>query len=113
MSETIVVVLLVIGSFFIFVASLGLLRLPDLYMRMSCSTKAGTIGLGALLLALALYFSSLGVICRALATIGFVFLTAPVASHLLGRTAYIKGAALWQGTVKDELKRAAYLNAND
>jgi multicomponent Na+:H+ antiporter subunit G len=36
--------LLVIGSLFALVASVGLLRLPDLYTRMHAASKAGTMG---------------------------------------------------------------------
>ena len=86
------------------VAGLGMLRMPDLFLRMSCSTKAATIGVGTLLFALALYFANLGVATRALATIGFIFLTAPVGAHRIGRIAYLVGVVLWEGTIKDELK---------
>ena len=41
MSDTIGAVLLVAGGFFVFVAALGVLRLPDLFMRMHAATKAG------------------------------------------------------------------------
>ncbi|HET98236.1 MAG TPA: monovalent cation/H(+) antiporter subunit G [Desulfurivibrio alkaliphilus] len=82
--------------------ALGILRMPDIYMRMSCNAKAVTIGLGQLLLALALHFGEIGVTARALATIGFVVLTIPVASHLLGRASYLSGQPLWQQTSRDE-----------
>ena len=104
MNEILISVLLVIGSFFMLVAGLGMLRMPDLFLRMSCSTKAGTIGVGTLLFTLALYFFDLGVATRALATICFIFLTAPVGAHRIGRIAYLVGVSLWEGTIKDELR---------
>ncbi len=104
MNEILVAALMVVGAFFMFVAGLGILRMPDLFMRMSCSTKAGTIGLGTLLLSLTLYFLDFGVATRAVATIGFIFLTAPVGSHRIGRIAYLVGVPLWVKTGKDELK---------
>ena len=104
MNEILIAILLVVGSFFMLVAGLGMLRMPDLFLRMSCSTKAGTIGVGTLLFTLALYFENLGVTTRALATICFIFLTAPVGAHRIGRIAYLVGARLWEGTIKDELK---------
>lgn len=104
MSEILISILLVIGSFFMLVAGLGMLRMPDLFLRMSCSTKAATIGVGTVLFALALYFENLGVATRALATICFIFLTAPVGAHRIGRIAYLVGVSLWEGTIKDELK---------
>lgn len=103
MMEWGIALLLVIGAFFMFVAGLGIIRMPDLFMRMSCSTKAGTIGVGTLLLCLAFYFEDLAVAARALATIGFVFLTAPVSSHRIGRIAYLVGVPLWKKTIADEL----------
>jgi multicomponent Na+:H+ antiporter subunit G len=103
-SEILISVSLVIGSFFMLVAGLGVLRMPDLFLRMSCSTKAATIGVGTLLFALALYFEDLGVTTRALATISFIFLTSPVGAHRIGRIAYLVGVRLWEGTIKDELK---------
>ncbi len=104
MSEILISVLLVIGSFFMLVAGLGMLRMPDLFLRMSCSTKAATIGVGTLMFALALFFEDLGVATRALATICFIFLTAPVGAHRIGRIAYLVGVRLWEGTITDELK---------
>jgi multicomponent Na+:H+ antiporter subunit G len=104
MSEILISGLLVIGAFFMLVAGLGMLRMPDLFLRMSCSTKAATIGVGTMLLALALYFENLGVATRALATVCFIFLTAPVGAHRIGRIAYLVGVRLWEGTIEDELK---------
>ena len=104
MSEIIIASMLVIGAFFMFVAGLGIIRMPDLFMRMSCSTKAGTIGIGVVLLSLALYFADISVAARAAATIAFVFLTAPVSSHRIGRIAYLVGVPLWGKTIADEFK---------
>jgi len=104
MIDAITAALLIIGAFFMFVAGLGILRMPDIFLRMSCSTKAATIGFGTLLLALALYFRDTGVVTRSLATIAFVFATAPVASHRIGRVSYLVGVYLWGKTIRDELK---------
>jgi multicomponent Na+:H+ antiporter subunit G len=103
-TEILISALMVVGAFFMFVAGLGILRMPDLFMRMSSSTKAGTIGLGTLLLSLAFYFLDFGVAARAIATIGFIFLTAPVSSHRIGRIAYLVGVPLWHRTRKDEMQ---------
>ena len=111
MIEYLVATLLIIGSLFMTIAALGLLRMPDLFLRMSCSTKAGTVSIGALLIALALFFSDLGVAARALATIGFIGLTAPIGAHRIGRIAYLVGVPLWKGTVRDEFKNAYPPNA--
>ncbi|MFO7982167.1 MAG: monovalent cation/H(+) antiporter subunit G [Desulfuromonadales bacterium] len=103
MKDIVVAFIMVAGSGFIFLAALGMVRMPDVFSRMSCVAKAATMGLGLLLLGLAIYFGELGVTSRALATIGFVILTSPIASHRIGRVAYLDGAPLWEGTIKDEL----------
>ena len=104
MREVISVILLIIGTAFIFISALGVVRMPDLYLRMSASTKTGTLGVGSILLAAAIYFNELGIASRAIATLFFVLLTAPVAAHLMGRAAYFNGVPLWEKTRYDELK---------
>ena len=52
--EVIVGLLLCIGTLFFLIASLGVVRMPDLYTRMHAATKAGTVGVAALLLAVAI-----------------------------------------------------------
>lgn len=104
MIDILVAILMVVGAFFMLIASVGLLRMPDLYMRMSANTKSVTLGVGILLLALALYFGEVGVASRALATIAFLALTIPISSHLIGRAAYLSGVELWEDTIADELR---------
>ena len=50
-AEYIMAALLILGGFFCFVAGLGVLRLPDVLIRMHASTKAGTLGAGLILAA--------------------------------------------------------------
>ncbi len=97
------IVMMVLGVLLILIAGIGILRMPDLYTRMSASTKASTLGLGLILLGTAVTFGSFGIASRALATIVFVMLTAPVSAHLMGRAAYTNGVKLWEGTQHDEL----------
>lgn len=94
---TIVISLLLIsGTLLILVASLGVLRMPDLYTRMHAATKAGTVGLSALLLAVSLAIPSLTVFSRVIGTLLFIFLTAPVATHLLGKAMRHSGYPMWR-----------------
>lgn len=102
--DGIVVVLFIVGAFLMFLASVGVLRLPDIFLRMSAATKASTLGAGFLLLGAALHFEELGITSRAIATVFFLFITAPVAAHRIARAAYFEGASLWDGTVLDELQ---------
>ena len=91
------------GGLFALVASVGVLRLPDILIRMHASTKAGTLGCGLILVAVAIYFADGGTITRAIAAIVFIVLTAPIAAHMIGRAAYRTGVPLWKGTIIDEL----------
>jgi multicomponent Na+:H+ antiporter subunit G len=104
MKEILVSGLLVGGAGFIFFAALGVVRMPDIFLRLSCTSKAATLGIGMLLAALAVHFGKLDVISRALATIGFIILSTPVASHRIGRVAYLDGAPLWKKTIADEMR---------
>ena len=104
MQETISTVLLFVGASFMLISALGVLRFPDLYMRISASTKASTLGAGFSLLALAVHFDEIGITMRAIATIIFLIITGPVAAHLISRSAYLVGVSLWKGTVADELR---------
>lgn len=102
--EVISAFLMIFGAVLILISALGVVRMPDLYLRMSASTKSATLGVGAILLGSAIYFNELGVASRAVATIFFILLTAPVAAHMMGRAAYFNGVPLWDGTRYDELK---------
>lgn len=94
----------IVGALFLLLAGIGILRLPDLFCRASAVTKAATLGVGCLLIAVAFYFGELRVTTRVLATIAFLLLTAPIAAHVIARAAYSQGTALWSGTVRDEYR---------
>lgn len=104
MNDAITMVLMAIGAVFILVAGVGIVRLPDVYIRMSATTKAATLGVGSLLLAAALHFDDLVIASRAVAVIVFILSTAPVAAHMIGRAGYRAGVPLWEGSVRDELR---------
>ncbi|MFT5895043.1 MAG: multicomponent Na+:H+ antiporter subunit G [bacterium] len=102
MNDIIVSVLIVLGGGFAAIAGLGLLRLPDVLIRMHASTKAGTLGVGLVVLGVSVHFASSLVITKALLIIAFLFLTAPVGAHLVGRAAYRRGLPLWDKTLMDD-----------
>ncbi|WP_269581431.1 monovalent cation/H(+) antiporter subunit G [Roseibium sp. Sym1] len=89
--EIVTGVMLVVGASFALVASVGLIRLKDVYMRMHAASKAGTLGSGVMLLALAVHASDLAVVTRAIAGVVFFLLTAPISAHLLAKAAYAAG----------------------
>jgi multicomponent Na+:H+ antiporter subunit G len=97
-------VLILTGSIFMFLAALGILRLPDLLTRMHATTKAATLGASLIMLAVALHFAEVAVVARAFGVILFIMMTAPVAAHVIGRAGYFVGSRLWSGTLKDELR---------
>jgi len=99
------ILFITVGAFFILMAGLGLVRMPDLFLRMSASTKAATLGVGCTLLGVAFYFGDFATFIRAGAIIIFLLLTAPVAAHLIGRAAYQDGVPLWHKTQFDDLRR--------
>ncbi|MFT5048560.1 MAG: multicomponent Na+:H+ antiporter subunit G [Porticoccaceae bacterium] len=102
MNDIIVSILIVLGGGFAAIAGLGLLRLPDVLIRMHASTKAGTLGVGLIVLGVSVHFATSLVITKALLIIAFLFLTAPVGAHLVGRAAYRRGLPLWDKTLVDD-----------
>lgn len=104
MSEYFVIFFMVIGAIFIFVASIGLLKMPDVYLRMSASTIAGTFGVASMLLAAAIHFYDFGIFVHIIGVIIFLILTVPVGAHMLGRSSHIIGLPMWKNTVRDDLK---------
>lgn len=96
--------LLILGAIFTLLAAVGVVRLPDLYTRMHAASKAGAVGGGLILLAVALVSMDAAVVLRAVIGIIFVLLTTPVSAHLLARASYIAGYRAEESTVRDDLK---------
>ncbi len=104
MTDVFIFILSTAGALFVFLAAVGLVRMPDLYLRISVTTKAATLGIGLILVAAALYFNEVAVTTRVLAIILFILLTAPIGAHLLGRASYFVGVRMWKKSVIDELE---------
>ena len=102
--EAVGAVLVAAGALFMLLSSIGILRMPDLYIRMSATSKAAGLGAGLALAAVAVSFGSLAVTTRALAAIVFIFLTVPVAAHMVARSAYLARVPLWERTIQDDLE---------
>jgi len=87
--ELLIALFVCIGGIFILIGSIGLVRMPTLFMRLHGPTKATTMGIGSLLIASMVHFGSQGgggslhEILIAL----FIFITAPVSAYLIGRAA--------------------------
>ncbi len=96
-------ILIVFGALLMLIAAIGILRLPDFYLRMSAITKAATLGLGMVLLGVAIHFDDIGVFAKAFIIVSFLILTNPVGAHAIARAAYKQGVKFWGETIIDEL----------
>lgn len=104
MIDVIIAVLSTVGALAILVAAIGILRMPDFYLRLSVTVKAATLGTGLFLICCAIIFPQVSVTTKAFAIVFFLIMTAPVAAHMIARAAYVIGTSLWKGTVLDELE---------
>jgi multicomponent Na+:H+ antiporter subunit G len=95
-------VAIVVGVFFMFVSSLGVLRLPDFYSRLHAPTKAATLGLFFLFVAVAIGVPEKVVVTKALLALIFIAATAPVGAHIMSRAAYRTGVRPEQKMSIDE-----------
>jgi multicomponent Na+:H+ antiporter subunit G len=94
--------LLIAGATLALLASIGVVRMPDVFTRMQASTKASTLGLGCLLAALAIRSPEFAFVIRAVSLSAFMLLTTAVGAHVIARAAALAGAPLWEGTIVDE-----------
>ncbi len=104
MTEIIIGIMTFLGAVFVLLAAVGMIRMPDTYLRISVTTKAATLGIGLLLLAAAIHSYDLAITAKILAIILFLLLTAPVSAHLIGRTTYVTGVKMWKDSVMDDME---------
>lgn len=103
MSDIITGIFLILGSLIVLLAGIGVVKMPDIYTRMSATSKASTLGVSIVLVTTGFFFGTTGIITRTLLIVVFLMLTAPVASHLLGKAAYLNKLPLWDKTKRDDL----------
>ena len=101
---------LLLGGLLSIVAAAGVLRMPDLFIRMHAATKVGTVGVSAIAIGVMIHFGTITVTSRGLLVIAFFLLTAPVAAHMIARAAYRSGVSLWILTRIDEWKTHGVYN---
>ena len=82
----------IIGAVFLLLASLGIIRMPDVYNRMQAGTKATTMGSIFFLLGIAI--ASPSWTGKVLILILFIVFTNPISSHVLARAAHYRGIRL-------------------
>ncbi len=95
------------GAFFGVVAAIGVIRLPDVYTRLHAASKSSTLGVMMMMTGTFLYFWYVEgyVDTELVLAVLFIFITAPVAAHLLARSAFHADVEPYQLTILNELKR--------
>lgn len=79
-----------------FLAAVGLLRMPELYLRISVTSKSATLGISFNMASVALFFGEIAVTTQVVATVFFIFLTAPVGAQLIGKASFLSGVKKWK-----------------
>ncbi|HEX3873028.1 MAG TPA: monovalent cation/H(+) antiporter subunit G [Solirubrobacteraceae bacterium] len=103
MREALTIVLCALGLVFTLSGAVGILRMPDVYCRIQCSSKTITMGALPVLLGLVVAegpFTAYG--GRVLVVTVLLLIVNPAASHALARAAYKDGVPMWSGAVIDE-----------
>lgn len=102
-----IILSLLLGTFFIVVTAIGLIRFPDAYTRAHAASKSATLGVMFILIGVFIHFWSVEGTYnpRILLGIIFLFITGPVGGHLMARASYFSGVKPWSGTVRDDLQK--------
>lgn len=89
MIEWIISILLLIGGAFVLVGSIGLVKMPDFFMRLHGPTKATTLGMASLLTASMIFFSTTqtGLSVKEILISLFLLLTAPISGYMMIKSA--------------------------
>jgi multicomponent Na+:H+ antiporter subunit G len=96
MTEFLIAAFILAGALLMLIASIGLLRLPDVLCRSHAVAKALTLGVFLLLSGLWLNLEGEDASLKILLAIFFQLVTIPVASHLVGLLALKKNLPLWK-----------------
>jgi len=104
--DVLTALLIVVGSFFLLVGTIGILRLPDVYNRMHATSKATTLGAAGIFLAGTIHYGPQEAGLTSLVGIVFLFLTAPTGAHMISRSAQKMGVpffgeADWPASVEE------------
>jgi multicomponent Na+:H+ antiporter subunit G len=103
--EGVVIALAVIGVAFSLSGAVGILRMPDVYSRIQCSSKTITMGALPVLIALVVAEGPISVYgSRALLVAVLLLVVNPAASHAVARAAYKTGVPMWPGAVTDQVR---------
>lgn len=89
---------LILGAVILLLASIGLFVLRDALSRQHAATKAGSLGIVGIVIGAALIGGEVAWVWRAIVIVVIVWVTMPVASHVLARAALRE-----QGSDLDEI----------
>lgn len=102
--------LVLFGTVFYVLSTLGLIRMPDVYNRMQTATKSATLGSLGVIVGVGIWaidhVGSYAWLPKTLIIAIFLLLTNPISAHALIRAAYRSGIPLWEGSVVDRYKEA-------
>ncbi|MFC3114829.1 Na+/H+ antiporter subunit G [Cellvibrio fontiphilus] len=89
LTEYLISFFLLAGATFALIGSIGLMRLPDFYLRLHGPAKATTLGVGGIILGSVIFFSTQGdgLSLHELLIALFLFITAPVSCHIVAKAA--------------------------
>lgn len=107
-TEWIISFFLLAGALLCLLAAFGINRLPDVYARLHAAGKSTTLGTATLLVGTFLYFmiTQEQFVGKILLTILFVFMTSPMASLMIARSAHRIGVPFHDKDIRDDLKRS-------
>ena len=89
-----------VGVIFLFLGSLGIFRLPDVYNRLQAGTKCTTFGACFTIIGVGIMEPQWFWKCLIIAL--FILLTNPISNHALGRASKKAGVPLCKKSVVDE-----------
>ncbi len=104
MIEWIAAFFLIFGSIFMLIAAIGVVKLPDVYMRMHAITKAASLGAILMLTAVSILYVSWIVWLEAVMVVIFIIFTTPVATQMISKAAHEGHTPKGDGYIMDELK---------
>jgi len=107
------VALVVVGSTFLLVGTIGLLRLPNVYNRMHATSKAATLGATSIFLAGFVHFGPQGAGLVSLVGVVFLYITVPTGAHMISRAARKMGVTFLPGVYWPREDSENWIDAED
>lgn len=107
--------MVLLGSIMAIISAYGIISLPDVYTRSHAGTKSSTLAVLLTLTGVFLYFLATEhyISIRLVLGIVFLYLTAPVAGHLICRAAYVSGIDIEKEIIEDEIYENEYQTYKD